>query len=142
MTYNLTRFLQAQQQDYPLALAEIQSGKKINHWIWYIFPQLKGLGRSEMSEYYGIQDLDEAKAYLANPVLNDRLVQICRALLSLSTNDAAAVMGGPDDIKLKSSMTLFAAVADSPNIFEAVLEKYYHGKKDFRTLALLGLGTR
>ena len=70
MTYDLTRFLQAQQLDYPLALAEIQSGKKINHWIWYIFPQLKGLGQSEMSEYYGIQDLDEAKAYLANPVLN------------------------------------------------------------------------
>ncbi len=107
--------------------------------MWYIFPQLKGLGRSSLSAYYGIRDLGEAGAYLADPVLGPRLAEICRALLALDTDDAAAVMGRPDDRKLRSSMTLFGAAADTPGIFQAVLDKYYQGQRDRRTLRMLGL---
>ena len=142
MGYDLTRFIQAQQQDYPFALDEIKKGRKESHWIWYIFPQLKGLGHSAMSEYYGIQDLEEAKAYLADPVLKAHLVEICSALLELDTNDAVAVMGRPDDKKLKSSMTLFDAVSGHQEIFGKVLEKYYQGKRDGRTLQMLKMKNR
>ena len=131
--YDVTRFIQAQQKDYQFALDEIKKGKKESHWIWYIFPQLKGLGHSAMSEYYGIQDLGEAKAHL---------VEICSALLELDANDAVVVMGRPDDKKLKSSMTLFDAASGHQEIFEKVLEKYYQGKKDRRTLQLLDMKNR
>lgn len=127
------------QTDYQRALTEIKNGKKVSHWMWYIFPQLKGLGRSFTSEYYGIQDLDEAKAYLADPILGRHLIEICNALLSLDTNDATEVMGRPDDRKLKSSMTLFDAATESSDVFRLVLEKYYNGKKDYRTLEMLGI---
>lgn len=139
MSYDISRFIKAQQIEYQRALTEIKNGKKESHWIWYIFPQLKGLGRSSMSEYYGIQDLDEAKAYLADPILGKHLIEICEALLSLDTNDAVEVMGRPDDRKLKSSMTLFDIAADSSDIFQRVLDKYYQGKKDSRTLKMLGI---
>ena len=139
MNYELSRFLRAQETDYPIALAEIRSGRKRSHWMWYIFPQLKGLGRHSMSEYYGIKDLDEAKAYLADPILGKHLIEICEALLSLDTNDAAEVMGHPDDKKLRSSMTLFDAATDSSDIFSRVLDKFYGGKKDHLTLEILGL---
>ena len=139
MTYDLTHFKQVQLLGYPRALAEIRSGKKTSHWMWYIFPQLKGLGRSSLSAYYGIRDLGEARAYLADPVLGPRLAEICRALLVLDTDDAAAVMGRPDDRKLRSSMTLFNAAADTPGVFQAVLDKYYQGRRDRRTLRMLGL---
>lgn len=142
MGYDLTRFIQVQQQDYPFALDEIKKGRKKSHWIWYIFPQLKGLGHSAMSEYYGIQDLEEAKAYLADPVLKAHLVEICSALLELDTNDAVAVMGRPDDKKLKSSMTLFDAASGHQEIFGKVLEKYYQGKRDGRTLQMLKMKNR
>lgn len=142
MGYDLTRFIQVQQQDYPFALDEIKKGRKKSHWIWYIFPQLKGLGHSVMSEYYGIQDLEEAKAYLADPVLKAHLVEICNALLELDTNDAVAVMGRPDDKKLKSSMTLFDAASGHQEIFGKVLEKYYQGKRDGRTLQMLKMKNR
>ena len=131
--------MKAHQTDYQRALTEIKNGKKISHWMWYIFPQLKGLGRSFTSEYYGIQDLDEAKAYLADPILGRHLIEICNALLSLDTNDATEVMGRPDDRKLKSSMTLFDAATESSDVFRLVLEKYYNGKKDYRTLEMLGI---
>lgn len=137
--YELSRFHKAQQTDYLCALSEIRSGRKVSHWIWYIFPQVKGLGYSSMSEYYGIKDLDEAKAYLADPVLSDHLIEICEALLALDTNDATEVMGHPDDKKLRSSMTLFDAVSESSDIFQRVLEKYYNGKKDMWTLKILGI---
>lgn len=139
MDYDLSRFLKAQQRDYPYALSEIRAGKKVSHWIWYIFPQLKGLGHSFMCECFGIKDLDEAKAYLADPTLQDHLVEICEALLSLDTNDAFAVMGHPDDRKLQSSMTLFDAATDSIDSFQKVLDKFYNGEKDPRTLKMLGL---
>ena len=140
--YDVTRFIQAQQKDYQFALDEIKKGKKESHWIWYIFPQLKGLGHSAMSEYYGIQDLGEAKAYLADPILKAHLVEICSALLELDANDAVVVMGRPDDKKLTSSMTLFDAASGHQEIFEKVLEKYYQGKKDRRTLQLLDMKNR
>ena len=138
MNYEISRFMKAHQTDYQRALSEIKNGKKVSHWMWYIFPQLKGLGRSSMSEYYGIQDLDEAKVYLADPILGKHLIEICNALLSLDTNDATKVMGRPDDRKLKSSMTLFDAATESSDIFQMVLDKYYNGKKDYRTLYMLG----
>ena len=139
MNYEISRFMKAHQTDYQRALTEIKNGKKVSHWMWYIFPQLKGLGRSFTSEYYGIQDLDEAKAYLADPILGRHLIEICNALLSLDTNDATEVMGRPDDRKLKSSMTLFDAATESSDVFRLVLEKYYNGKKDYRTLKMLGI---
>ncbi len=138
MNYEISRFMKAHQTDYQRALSEIKNGKKISHWMWYIFPQLKGLGRSSMSEYYGIQDLDEAKVYLADPILGKHLIEICNALLSLDTNDATKVMGRSDDRKLKASMTLFDAATESSDIFQMVLDKYYNGKKDYRTLYMLG----
>ncbi len=139
MNYEISRFMKAHQSDYQRALSEIKNGKKISHWMWYIFPQLKGLGRSSMSEYYGIQDLDEAKVYLADPILGKHLIEICNALLSLDTNDATKVMGRSDDRKLKASMTLFDAATESLDIFQMVLDKYYNGKKDYRTLKMLGI---
>ena len=139
MNYEISRFMKAHQTDYQRALTEIKNGKKVSHWMWYIFPQLKGLGCSFTSEYYGIQDLDEAIAYLADPILGRHLIEICNALLSLDTNDATEVMGRPDDRKLKSSMTLFDAATESSDVFRLVLEKYYNGKKDYRTLEMLGI---
>ncbi len=138
MDYDVSRFTEAHIASYQNALSEIRNGRKTGHWIWYIFPQLKGLGFSSMSEYYGIRDLEEAKAYLADPMLRAHLVEICEALLSLETNDAAEVMGCPDNIKLRSSMTLFDAAAESEDIFCQVLEKYYGGNRDGRTLKMLG----
>ena len=139
MNYDISRFIEAQRSSYQQALSEIKNGKKASHWIWYIFPQIKGLGRSAMSEYYSIQDIDEAKAYLADAILSKRLIEICEVLISLDTNDAVEVMGRPDDKKLKSSMTLFDAATDSLEIFQMVLDKYYNGKKDNLTLRILGI---
>ena len=139
MNYEISRFMKAHQSDYQRALSEIKNGKKVSHWMWYIFPQMKRLGHSPMSEYYGIRDLDEARAYLADPVLGKHLTEICEASLSLDTDDATEVMGQPDDRKLKSSMTLFDAATESLDVFQMVLDKYYHGKKDCRTLKMLGI---
>ncbi len=139
MAYDLTRFLQAQEGSYAQALAEMKRGRKESHWMWYIFPQLKGLGRSAMSEFYGISGMEEARAYLKDPVLGARLVEICNALLALEVEDIVQVMGRPDDKKLKSSMTLFEAAAEKPEVFQRVLDKYYQGKRDGRTLRMLGI---
>ncbi len=135
--YDLSRFLSAQSTAYPIALAEIRNGRKQSHWMWYIFPQLKGLGRSAMSEYYGIQDLEEAKAFLNDPCLGANLREISGALLQLGTKDARAVMGRPDDRKLKSSMTLFHMAAPGEPVFHDVLEKFFQGKPDWRTINML-----
>jgi len=134
----LDRFISAQQQTYATALQEITQGKKHSHWIWYIFPQLAGLGHSEMAKHYAINSLTEAEAYLAHPVLGEHLIEISTALLKLKTNNATQVMGSPDDIKLRSSMTLFASLKDSPAIFKQVLDKFYGGQLDPKTLELLG----
>ncbi len=147
MKEGLTRFIEAQevQEDgYSCALSEIKNGRKKSHWIWYIFPQIEGLGNSEMCQRYGIRGLDEAKAYLAEPILRSRLVEICEALLSLDANDATEVMGGGklgriDRRKLQSSMTLFNEATESIDVFQKVLNKYFNGEKDDRTLKMLGM---
>lgn len=134
---NLKRFLDAQQRDYATALTEIKSGRKRSHWIWYIFPQIGGLGYSEMSKRYAIKDLPEAIAYLAHPVLGKRLVEISTALLDLKSISATGIMGSPDDLKLRSSMTLFSQVPGADPIFDTVLKRYFQGEKDKATLQLL-----
>ena len=134
----LERFVKAQKYDYDTALREIRSGRKRSHWMWYIFPQLQGLGYSSTAQYYGIRDLEEAQDYMEHPVLGPRIVEISEALLVLDTSDASAVMGYPDDLKLRSSMTLFELAAPEQPVFGRVLEKYYSGRRDRRTLELLG----
>ena len=135
--YDLSRFHQAQERDYETALSEIRNGRKRSHWIWYIFPQLKGLGFSSMADYYGIDGMGEAKAYLRDDLLCRRLVEISEALLALETSDPGAVMGYPDDLKLRSCMTLFALADPDEPVFQKVLEKYYAGRKDPQTVRLL-----
>jgi uncharacterized protein (DUF1810 family) len=134
---NLQRFLDAQQSDYAQALAEVKAGRKRSHWMWYIFPQVQGLGFSETSRFYGIKDLAEATAYLQHPVLGPRLIAICEALLQLPGSNATSIMGSPDDVKLKSSMTLFAQVLGASQVFEQVLAKFFGGAPDGKTLQLL-----
>ncbi|MEX8547303.1 MAG: DUF1810 domain-containing protein [Mucilaginibacter sp.] len=133
----LKRFLDAQKNDYQTALAEIENGKKRSHWMWYIFPQIQGLGFSETSRFYAIQDLKEAEAFLNHPILGSRLAQICEALLQQKSNNANQIFGSPDDVKLKSSMTLFAAVPNANPVFQAVLEKFFGGTKDIQTLRII-----
>ena len=136
MAYDLSRFHRAQARDYAQALAEIRAGRKRSHWIWYIFPQILGLGFSTTSEFYAIRDLGEANDYLADPVLRARLLEISGALLELDSSDPSAVMGYPDDLKLKSSMTLFELAEPDCPVFPAVLEKFYGGERDRRTVRL------
>ena len=136
MSYDLSRFHRAQSRDYAEALAEIRAGRKRSHWIWYIFPQIQGLGFSSTSQFYAITDLGEAKAYLADPLLRERLLEISSALLELPSSDPSAVMGYPDDLKLKSSMTLFELAEPDCPVFPAVLEKFYGGERDRRTIRL------
>ena len=137
--YDLERFIKAQDRDYKFALSEIKAGRKQTHWIWYIFPQLKDLGRSYNAEYYGIENLGEAKNYLAHPVLGKRLIEITDALLKLSKNDPVDVMNSDmDAMKLKSCMTLFAyASGENNSIFHKVLEKFFDGKMDNNTINLI-----
>lgn len=135
---DLQRFLDAQATDYAQALAEIKNGRKRSHWMWYIFPQIQGLGFSSTSRHYAIRDLAEATAYLQHPVLGKRLAEISSALLGLASRDASRVFGSPDDLKLKSSMTLFAAVPGADGVFEQVLAKFFGGVRDGQTLQLLG----
>ena len=136
MKNDLERFLKAQDKDYEQALKEIKKGRKTSHWIWYIFPQIAGLGFSSTSKYYSIKDKNEAIEYLVNNTLKHRLIEICEALLSLESDDATYVMGYPDDLKLKSSMTLFSEVSDI-DVFKKVLDKFYNGEKDEMTILLL-----
>jgi uncharacterized protein (DUF1810 family) len=133
----LKRFVSAQQRDYETALAEIKNGRKRSHWMWYIFPQLKGLGFSSTSQHYGIADLKEAEAYLRHPDLGRRLISISMVLLSLDNTNAAQIFGSPDDMKLRSCMTLFAAIKDSDPVFRQVLDKFFQGKADPQTLTIL-----
>ena len=135
---NLERFIRAQQSDYDIALREVRNGKKRSHWMWYVFPQMRGLGRSGTADYYGIDGLDEAEAYLDNPVLGPRLVEISSALMDLETKDATRIFGYPDVLKLRSCMTLFAVACKEENsVFRQVLDAYFHGEPDEQTLNLL-----
>jgi len=138
MEKDLSRFIKAQENSYEEALSEIKSGRKKGHWMWFIFPQFKGLGFSEKSKYYSIKDLDEAKRYLSHPILGERLKLITKELLDLNENNPRKVFGSPDDLKLKSSMTLFAAIdASQENIFNAALDKLFNGQTDHNTLTLI-----
>lgn len=138
MKYELSHFYNAHESNYQRALSEIKNGRKVSHWMWYIFPQLKGLGHSATSEYYGIFDLDEAKAFLNDEYLGSHLIEISSALLQLDCNDAETIMGRPDNMKLKSSMTLFSLADPENDVFKIVLEKFFKGKPDCRTLKMLG----
>ena len=138
MEKDLSRFIKAQENSYEEALSEIKSGRKKGHWMWFIFPQFKGLGFTETSNYYSIKDLDEAKRYLSHPILGERLKLITKELLGLNENNPNKVFGSPDDLKLKSSMTLFAAIdASQENIFNAALDKLFNGQTDHNTLTLI-----
>ncbi len=139
--YDLMRFLSAQEPVFDRVLAELRSGQKRSHWMWFIFPQISGLGNSPTSRYYAIQSLEEALAYLNHPVLGPRLVQCAEILLGIEGRSASEIFDFPDDLKLRSSMTLFDRVMDSPSVFSRVLEKYYGGKQDEATLKILGRGT-
>lgn len=131
----LDRFIKAQENNYLVALNEIKNGRKQSHWMWYIFPQIKGLGMSETSRYYGINDEEEAKAYLDNEILGFRLREITSELLKLNIDNPVDIFGTIDAIKLKSSMTLFDYVSDD-KIFSQVLNKYYNGEIDEKTILL------
>ena len=137
MKTDIARFLEAQQDDYAIALAEIKSGIKRSHWMWFIFPQIHGLGFSNLSKYYAIKNIEEAMAFLQHPVLGVRLKEICDALLNQPGKNAKVLIGSPDDMKLKSSMTLFAAIEDADSVFIKLLDKYFQGEKDETTLKLL-----
>ena len=133
----LIKFLDAQNEVYEKALSEIKKGKKETHWMWYIFPQVQGLGYSETAKHYGIKDLNEAAAYLEHPILGKHLIEISEEVWSLKGKTATQIFGTPDDMKLRSCMTLFAKVKNANPIFNKVLEKYFNGLPDERTLQLL-----
>ena len=137
--FDLQRFLDAQAHTYDQALAELRAGEKRTHWMWFVFPQLAGLGLSELSKRYAISSLEEARRYLAHPVLGRRLVESARALTTLDTDDPAAVLGSVDAIKLRSSMTLFAHAAPANELFRAVIDRYFDGTADGSTEARLDL---
>jgi uncharacterized protein (DUF1810 family) len=134
---SLKRFIDAQESDYQIALSEIKNGRKQSHWMWYIFPQIQGLGFSETSRFYAIKDIDEAEEFLKHSVLGSRLVHICNELLKLKGNDANKIFGSPDDLKLKSSMTLFSSLPDTDPVFQLVLDKFFNGTKDDTTLQMI-----
>ena len=134
---SLERFVKAQELAYPIALQDIKKGKKRSHWMWYIFPQLRGLGMSSMAHKYGIVDLDEAKAYLEHPVLSARLYELCGELLKHKDKSANDIFGDIDAMKLKSSMTLFVLTSKEHTIFDEVLEFFFDGERDAITLKLI-----
>lgn len=134
--YNLIRFLVAQERDYPIALNELKDGRKRSHWMWYIFPQLKHLGHSYTSKFYGISGKEEAAEYLAEPILGQRLREVCEVILNLPADDAREVFGSIDAMKLRSSMTLFDIVSPS-DVFAFVLDKYFGGQRDNRTIRII-----
>lgn len=135
--YRLKRFLNAQEGVYERALAELRTGGKRTHWMWYIFPQIDGLGMSETAKRYSIKSIDEARSYLDHPVLGPRLLQCAQAVLAVEGRTVSEIFGYPDDMKLRSCMTLFASVAEPHSVFVRVLEKYFKGERDGATLAIL-----
>ena len=138
MDFNsLDRFVQAQTLMYPSVLKQMQNGKKTSHWMWYMFPQLRGLGTSTMAHLYGISGLGEAKAYLAHPILSGRLYELCGELLKHKDKTALEIFGNIDEMKLKSSMTLFALTSEDYTIFDEVLECFFDGEMDEVTVKLI-----
>jgi len=137
----LNKYLEAQKDTFELALSEIKNGKKESHWMWYVFPQIQGLGESEISKFYSLNTIDEAKGYLAHPILGARLIEISTVLLHLNENDSYEIFGYPDNLKLKSCMTLFSLAAnDKILIFNEILIKYFGNEKCKETLCIIDNG--
>jgi uncharacterized protein (DUF1810 family) len=136
--FNLDRFVQAQASAYPAALAEISWGRKTSHWMWFVLPQLAALGRSPTAKFYGLASLEEARAYLAHPVLGPRLLEISSVAAGLDAGSAQRIFGSPDDLKFRSCMTLFEAAAPDEPVFSANLSRYFAGERDPLTLQALG----
>jgi uncharacterized protein (DUF1810 family) len=137
--HDLNRFVRAQEDDYEQALSEVKSGRKRSHWMWYVFPQFDGLGFSTTSRRYSIKSVGEAKAYLSHPVLGPRLTEVAEAAISVEGRSAYEIFGSPDDMKLRSCATLFAYVSPAGSVFGRLLDKYFEGKRDQKTLHLLGV---
>lgn len=138
--FDLARFVTAQARNYADALAEVRGGRKVSHWMWYVFPQFVGLGSSEMARRYAIRSLDEARAYLAHPILGPRLTECAEAALAVKGRTAFAIFDSPDDMKLKSCATLFALVSPDGSAFHRLLDKYFRGERDTKTLQLTTTG--
>jgi len=136
--YNLDRFLTAQQPVYAEVLAELRAGRKRTHWMWFVFPQLQGLGTSPMAQRYGIASLNEARAYLAHPVLGARLRECCALMLQVPQRSALEILGSPDDLKFRSCVTLFGLAAPQVDLFRRCLDRFHGGQPDPRTVALCG----
>lgn len=134
---SIERFIKAHKLDYATALSEIKAGRKRSHWMWYIFPQIAGLGMSSTAQYYSISDIAEAKEYMANQTLGMHMIELCEALLNLETNDATEVFGYPDDMKLLSCMTLFEEAVPEQELFGSVIEKFYSGRRDEKTKEII-----
>ncbi len=140
--FDLERFVEAQRSAFDAALQELRGGRKRSHWMWFVFPQLRGLGSSRMAQVYGIESLAEARAYLAHPVLGRRLVLCTEVVLATEGKSLNAIFGSPDDLKFCSSITLFSRAAkETTDVFRHALDRFCAGREDTRTLALLGLGT-
>lgn len=135
--YDLHRFVDAQTHDYARALAELRAGRKRSHWMWYVFPQYKGLGRSPTAQRYAIRSVAEAAAYLRHPILGPRLIESAEALLGIEGRSAREILGSPDDMKLHSSATLFSQVAPSGSPFHRILDRFFGGQPDRRTMELI-----
>jgi uncharacterized protein (DUF1810 family) len=135
--FDLGRFVQAQEGTFDIALSEVKNGHKSSHWMWYVFPQLGGLGHSSTSQKYGITGSNEADAYLKHDVLGPRLITICEAALAVEGKSSSEIFGKPDDIKLRSCATLFAHVSNANSVFHKIIDKYFDGKVDRRTVQLL-----
>jgi uncharacterized protein (DUF1810 family) len=136
--YDLARFVRAQEPDYDQALSEIRGGRKRSHWMWYIFPQFDGLGVSSTSRQYAIKSVAEAEAYLRHPVLGPRLLESVQAVLGVEGRSALEVFGSPNDMKLRSCATLFSCVSPAGSVFEQLLDRYFGGERDDKTLRLIG----
>ena len=134
---NLNRFLEAQQSTYKIALSEIQQGEKQSHWMWFIFPQINGLGFTDYNIFYAIKNIDEAKAYYNHPILGKRLIEITGAILAIQNKTALEILGKPDTRKLKSCMTLFSQLPNASPVFQQVLDKFYNGELDEKTMDIL-----
>ena len=137
LNFDLDRFIDAQNGIYGQALSELKAGRKRSHWMWFIFPQIAGLGTSSMAEKYAIRSAEEAAAYLADPILGTRLLRCVDAMLSVNDRSAHDILGSPDDLKFRSSLTLFAAISDHGSLFHRAIDKYYAGEFDKRTVELL-----
>jgi len=141
LTYDLNRFVEAQEKIYPTVIKELKNGYKFHHWMWYIFPQFDGLALTKRSEFYAIKSIEEAEAYLAHPILKERLEECCQLLLNVENKSIDKILGYPDNLKLNSSMTLFYYVSKN-ELFQKVLDKYFDTKEDKRTLELIEMSKK